>query len=623
MIRRAVRHTLIGLAAATIGASVAAPAAAQTIDTLRVASALEWPLFVTHAPGEPYFIYIVLKRGRIIRQDLRTGAQTDFINLDPVIVNPTSVSDERGLLGLAFHPNYATNGYFWVYYVSNAATNVVARYQRSAVGIGNPASAQITVNIADPFTNHNGGWMGFKPADTQGYLYFVDGDGGSGNDPNQNGQNLNTLLGKMVRIDIDGLDNIPGNADDGATFYTSPPTNPFVGVAGLDEIWAYGLRNPWRNSFDRLNGALYIGDVGQITVEEHNFQSTSSTGGQNYGWRCYEGNINTGLCGVLPVGPVFPFHTYPRADGISTTGGYVYRGCAIPAVYGQYFFSDFGSARIWTYGGTSATANPTGPLTDRTADASPPIGGGSVSSVASFGEDAFGEMYIMRHSTASGEVFRIVPQGNPDLDCNNNNVADCGELALGLVADCNGNSVIDSCDIAANASLDCNTNALIDSCEIAANAALDCDSNTVLDSCQIAANPALDCNANSALDSCEIAGNPALDCNADNALDACQIAANPALDCDGNLQLDSCQIAANPALNDCNGNLMLDACEMIPGDANNDRTVNFADITSVLANFGNVYLPGVLNGPGDANRDGVVNFADITAVLANFGRVCP
>lgn len=612
--------TAILAAAASVG--VATPAGAQTIDTLRVASALEWPLFVTHAPGEPYFIYIVLKRGRVIRQDLRTGAQTDFINLDAVIVNPGSVSDERGLLGLAFHPNYATNGYFWVYYVSNAATNIVARYQRSAVGVGNPASAQITVTIADPFTNHNGGWMGFKPGDTQGYLYFVDGDGGSGNDPNGNGQNLNTLLGKMVRIDIDGLDNIPGNGDDGPTFYTSPPSNPFFGaIPGLDEIWAYGLRNPWRNSFDRLNGALYIGDVGQNAIEEHDFQSTSSLGGENYGWRCFEGNSNTGLCGVLPVGTVFPFHTYDHSVGVSTTGGYVYRGCAIPAVFGQYFFSDFGSGRVWSFGGTSATLNPTGPLTDRTADASPPIGGGAVASVASFGEDAFGEMYIVRHSTASGEVFRIIPNGNPDLDCDNNNVADCGELALGLVADCNGNNTIDTCEIAANPSLDCDANSAIDSCEIAANPALDCDGNSALDSCQIAANPALDCDTDTVLDSCEIAANPALDCDSNSVLDACQIAANPALDCDANTQIDSCEIAANPAL-DCNGSGRLDACEMCLGDSDNDHDRDFADLTAALAAFGTNY-GACLVGLGDSDKNGSVNFGDITTTLGTFAMPCP
>lgn len=620
MMKNQVRALIAGVALGALGC-VAAPASAQVFDTLRVASALEWPLFVTHAPGEPYYIYITLKRGRIIRQDLRTGAQTDFINLDSVIVNPTGVSDERGLLGLAFHPNYATNGYFFVYYVSNASTNIVARYRRLSPGVGDPASGQTMITISDPFTNHNGGWMGFKPGDTQGYLYFVDGDGGSGNDPNQNGQNLNTLLGKMCRIDVDGLDNIPGNGDDGVTFYTNPPTNPFVGIAGNDEIWAYGLRNPWRNSFDRLNGALYIADVGQNAIEEINFQSTSSAGGQNYGWRCYEGNNNTGLCGSLPPGVTFPFHTYDHGQGVSISGGYVYRGCTIPALYGLYFFSDFGTARVWTYGGTSATANPTGPLTDRTADASPPIGGGSIASVASFGEDAFGELYIIRHSTTAGEVFRFVPPGNVITDCNGNNVSDCAELSIGAAADCNANNLIDTCEIAGNPALDCDADTQLDSCQIAANPALDCDGNTQLDSCQIAANPALDCDGNLQLDSCQIAANPALDCDGNTQLDSCQIAANPALDCDANTQLDSCEIAANPFL-DCNSTSFLDACEMCQGDADNDGDIDFSDITAELSTFGAVYTP-CLVGFGDGDKNGSVNFADITATLSQFGNPCP
>lgn len=584
MTSRISRVTAAVIAASCALATSAAPASAQTIDTIRVASALEWPLYVTHAPGEPYFIYIVLKRGRIIRQDLRTGAQTTFIDLDPVVVNPSGVSDERGLLGLAFHPGYASNGYFFVYYTSNSSTQVVARYRRLSPGVGDPASATILMNMADFATNHNGGWIAFAPGDTEGYLYIATGDGGSANDPQQNGQNINTLLGAMLRIDIDGPDNIPGNADDGPTGYTSPPGNPFFGpIAGLDEIWAWGLRNPWRNSFDRANGAFYIADVGQGQWEEVNFQAAGAAGGQNYGWRCFEGNASTGLCGTLPTGTTFPFHVYSHAIGISVTGGYVYRGCAIPAIQGHYFYADYGTARVWSRSGASASASPTGAEVDRTADLSPPIGGGSIASLASFGEDAFGEMYLVRHSTAAGEVFRIVPPGNAITDCNGNNISDCGELALGIVADCDGNSVIDSC--------------------------------------QIALNPSLDCDVDGQLDSCQIAGEPGLDCDTNGQLDICQINANPALDCNSNGSLDSCEIAANPSL-DCNNDSILDACQMCFGDADLDRDRDFADITVVLANFGANY--GLCTvGLGDADKNGVVNFADATAVLANFNQPCP
>jgi glucose/arabinose dehydrogenase len=573
---RSVRRLLAACAAAAVSVAAVPAADAQVLDTLRIASALEWPLYVTHAPGEPYHIYIVLKRGRIIRHDLRDNTQTTFIDLDPVVVNPSGVNDERGLLGLAFDPNYATNGRFYVNYYSNSATTVIARYTASG-GVGNPASAVTLLSFSQPFTNHNGGWMGFGP---DGFLYIASGDGGSSGDPGDRGQNINNILGKMLRIDVNGTNGSTGN-------YGNPASNPFAGATpGLDEIWAYGLRNPWRSSFDRLTGAFYIADVGQNAWEEINFQAAGAAGGQNYGWRCYEGNVvfnNTGLCNPLPAGVVFPFHVYGRLLGVSITGGYVYRGCAIPAVYGEYFFGDFGTARVWSFAGASASAPPAGGLTDRSLDLSPPIGGGSISAIASFGEDAFGEMYIVRHSTTAGEVFRIVPQGNAITDCNGNNISDCGEIALGLVPDCNNNGVIDSCEIAADPSLDCDSNGVIDSCEIAADPSLDCDNNGVLDACQIAANPLLDCNGNAVLDSCELAADPSLDCNSDG---------------------------------------LLDACQMCLGDANNDGVVNFTDLTDVLANFGNAYFP-CLVGPGDASKDGFVNFNDVTTVLGAFGTICP
>ncbi|MDX2115877.1 MAG: PQQ-dependent sugar dehydrogenase [Planctomycetota bacterium] len=571
--RAATRLLTVAASAAMLTAVSADTASAQTLDTVRIASGLPLPLYVTHAPGEPYYIYFLQKQGLIRRLDLRTNAITTFIDLNPVVLDVSTVNDERGLLGLAFHPGYEQNGYFFVYYTSTSGTQVVARYQRSIPGVGNPGSATIVLNMADPFSNHNGGWMAFAPNDTQGFLYISTGDGGSGGDPNQAGQNLNTLLGKMLRIDVDGADNTPGNDDDDGVIgsanapYTNPPTNPFVGITGLDEIWAYGLRNAWRSSFDRATGALYIADVGQSAWEELNFQPANSAGGQNYGWRCYEGNVvfnSTGTCSPLPTNVTFPFHVYPRSAGISVTGGYVYRGCAIPAIQGHYFYADFGFASVWSRSGASANAAPTGAEVNRTTDLSPPIGGGSISSIASFGEDAFGELYIVRHSTSAGEIFRIVPQGNPDLDCNNNNVADCGELALGLVADCNNNSQLDSC-------------------EIAGNAGLDCDSNTLLDSCEITS--------------------------------------NPALDCDNNQQLDSCQIAADVNA-DCNANLVLDVCEACTGDANNDGVRNFSDITSVLGAFNTNYGLCIL-GEGDADHNGIVNFGDVTAVLGAFATNCP
>lgn len=604
------RHRALaaGLALAAGACGVSSSAQAQTLDTLRVASALPLPLYVTHAPGEPYFIYIVQKAGVIRRMDLRTGTLTNFIDLNPIVLNPSGVNDERGLLGLAFHPKFATNGTFFVYYTANAGQQVVARYTISSPGVGDAASGQIVLQMADPFSNHNGGWMAFKPGDTDGLLYISTGDGGSGNDPNNAGQTLTTLLGKTLRIDVDGPDNIINNTDDDAfpadatRLYTIPPSNPFVGVTGEDEIFFWGLRNPWRSSFDRDNGAMYIGDVGQNALEENNFIPAVTAGGQNFGWRCFEANNSTGLCGTNPSGTQFPWFSYGRTLGISTTGGYVYRGCAIPGLVGSYLLGDFGTANVWRATGASATLPPTGTPTLITSDLSPPIGGGSVSALASFGEDAFGELYIVRHSSASGEVFRIVPAGNAITDCNANNVSDCGEIRLGLVADCDNNGAIDSC-------------------QITSNPALDCDGNGALDSCQIAANPALDCDNNGVLDSCQLAADPTGDCDGDGGLDSCQIAANPALDCQPNNRLDTCDIAGGFST-DLNNNGIPDDCGPCPGDSNGDRFVNFSDVTTVLASFGATYEPGS-NGLGDANNDGNVEFSDITFLLANFGVNCP
>jgi glucose/arabinose dehydrogenase len=256
---------------------------ATTLTTERVASGLARPVYVTHAPCDYDRVFIVEARsgstGRIrildISQSPPVLLATPFLS-----INNVATGNEQGLLGLAFHPDYLSNGYFYVNYTraSDGAT-VIARYtvsgSPSSSNLANAASAFTIMTIAQPFTNHNGGWLQFGP---DGYLYIALGDGGNACDPSQNAQNLNSRLGKMLRIDVDG----------GSPF-VSPLDNPFVGVAGLDEIWAYGLRNPWRCDFDELTGDLYIADVGQFEVEEINFQPASSVGGENYGWDCMEG----------------------------------------------------------------------------------------------------------------------------------------------------------------------------------------------------------------------------------------------------------------------------------------------------------------------------------------------
>lgn len=346
---------------------------------------------------------------------------------------------------MAFHPEYANNGVFYVYYTaSGGGANTLAQFSVS----GNPDMANPTGTVLfstpDPFPNHNGGWIAFGP---DGYLYIAMGDGGSGNDPNGAGQNLNTMLGKVHRIDVDGADGIPANDDDdgildnGVNGYSSPPDNPFVGPAfGLDSIWAYGLRNPWRDSFDRLTGDLYIADVGQGAWEEINFQPGGSPGGANYGWRCMEGNHCTGLSGCTCNDPALtdPIHEYAHAGvNCSVTGGYVYRGCAIPDLQGVYFFADYCSNRIWSFRHNGGVTE----FTDRTAELIPDIG--SITQISSFGEDAYGELYIL---DLSGEVFKILPDAAP-VDCNANGRGDACDILSGVSTDINANAVPDECEV--------------------------------------------------------------------------------------------------------------------------------------------------------------------------------
>jgi len=331
-------------------------------------------------------IFIVEKTGRIKIVKWSTLLPTAFLDIHTKV----SGGGEQGLLGLAFHPDYANNGRFFVDYTDTTGDTVVAEYHVSAdANIADPAETVI-LHVAQPFANHNGGDVTFGP---DGYLYIALGDGGSGGDPQGNGQNTNTLLGKLLRIDVNN-----------ASPYSSPATNPFFGATpGLDEIWAYGLRNPWRFSFDRVNGDLYIADVGQDRYEEVDYQLASSLGGENYGWNIVEGN---GHCyspssGCNQSGLTAPILDYDHSQGCSITGGYVYRGCKMPDLRGTYFYGDYCTAFIRTLQVVSGAATN---LQDRTADLA--AGGGSINSISSFGEDARGELYIC---DLGGQVFKIVP----------------------------------------------------------------------------------------------------------------------------------------------------------------------------------------------------------------------
>jgi len=302
---------------------------AQSISLEEFATGFTAPVEIVNANDSRMFV--VQQNGIIkIVQPNGTVNSTNFLDISSKI----TYGGERGLLGLAFHPQYSTNGYFFVYYNDTSGNITVARYTRSSnADVADAATEKIILNQPKPFANHNGGSIHFAP---DGYLWIVTGDGGSGGDPNNNGQNKNSLLGKMLRLDI----NSTGP-------YNIPPDNPFVGADGADEIWAYGLRNAWKFNFDTVSGNVMIADVGQGQIEEINRMPLTQAG-INYGWRCYEGNdsYNTSGCAAQST-MTFPVAAYDHSGGkCSITGGYVYRGTQYPALQGKYIFADYCSTQI-------------------------------------------------------------------------------------------------------------------------------------------------------------------------------------------------------------------------------------------------------------------------------------
>lgn len=352
---------------------------AQTIGIQSYATGFSNPVEVVNAGDNRLFV--VQKTGaiKIVKPSGSAGVvnAANFLTLTTAtIIN----GDERGLLGLAFHPNYATNGYFYVNYTRTGdGATVVARYSVSAdPDVADAASGQVLLTVAQPFSNHNGGTLRFGP---DGYLYIGMGDGGSGGDPGNRAQDITENLGKMLRIDVDGP--FP---------YGIPPSNPFVGIAGNDEIWATGLRNPWKFSFNRLNGDLWIGDVGQGEVEEINQIASPLPVGLNFGWRCYEGNdeYDTSGCGAAAL-YTFPLIDYLQSetDGCAVTGGYYYTGSLYPNFNGKYIFGDYCLNKIFT-------------LTDAgVLTISPAIPG--LNGLTTFGQDINGELYVIGGTT----LYRI------------------------------------------------------------------------------------------------------------------------------------------------------------------------------------------------------------------------
>jgi glucose/arabinose dehydrogenase len=365
-----------------------------TIQLQQVAFGFSSPVTVTNAGDGSGRLFIVQQTGEIRILINGTVLPIPFLDISDLV----GCCGEQGLLGLAFHPDYADNGFFYVDYTDNAGDTVVARYTVSAKdpNVADPASAYTILTQDQPFSNHNGGQLAFG---ADGYLYIALGDGGSGGDPQDNGQSLRTWLGKILRVNING-DDFPGDPNRN---YAVPPDNPFVGNPdALDEIWAYGVRNPWRFSFDRLTGDLFIGDVGQITREEIDFQPAASPGGENYGWDVLEGtfcheDIPPGSCNqFLNGGSTLPVLEYSHGLGCSVTGGYRYRGQLYPQLNGIYFYSDLCSGTIW------------GAIQDDDIWVSQDLLHSGLT-VTTFGEDESGELYIANYS--GGTLYQIVGEG--------------------------------------------------------------------------------------------------------------------------------------------------------------------------------------------------------------------
>ena len=352
--------------------------AQSTLDLELVVSGLERPVGLVDADDGSGRIFVIEQGGKI--RVISGGSLLE----DPLLDLSAAISccGERGLLGLAFHPDYTTNGFFFVNYTAGNGDTVISRFAVSPED-SNRADADSEMEILrfdQPFSNHNGGHLAFGP---DGYLYIATGDGGSGGDPQNNGQDLNTLLGKILRLDVDG-----GSAG-------IPPDNPFASTAtARSEIWAYGLRNPWRFSFDRKTGDLFIADVGQNAIEEIDFQPAASTGGENYGWRLKEGsrcfNPSSNCDDESLVDPIIE---YSHSLGCSVTGGFRYRGKQSAALEGVYVFGDYCSGTIW-----GATPNGDGTWSRR-------VLAETDLQIASFGEDTDGNLYVV---DLSGSIYRLV-----------------------------------------------------------------------------------------------------------------------------------------------------------------------------------------------------------------------
>jgi glucose/arabinose dehydrogenase len=350
-----------------------------SLRAVQVASGLSNPLYLT-APAGDDRLFVVEQSGRV--QIIKGGVvlPQPFLDVTARVLS----GGERGLLSIAFHPLYATNGYVYVSYTDLAGDTRIERYsvRPTSADAADPTSAQLILSVAQPYANHNGGLVVFGP---DGMFYVGLGDGGSGGDPQNNGQNRGTLLGKLLRLDVDG-----------GTPYAIPAGNPFIGQAGArPEIWALGLRNPWRFAFDRVSGLLYVADVGQNQWEEISVVAANRPG-VNYGWRILEGSQCYAAATCNTQGLERPVVEYSHDDGCSITGGLSYRGSLVPAIVGHYFYSDYctGFLRSFRYENGQA-------VDERSWDV------GDLGSVLSFGEDGAGELYVLSVLSGNGRVYRL------------------------------------------------------------------------------------------------------------------------------------------------------------------------------------------------------------------------
>jgi glucose/arabinose dehydrogenase len=363
------------------------------IATKQVATGFERPIWAGVPKGIDGKLWVMEQAGTVWIVDQATGEREK----EPFLEIKSEVSregNEEGLLGLAFAADFATTGRYYVNLTDKDQHTRIVRFISKDQKTTDPKSAEVLLKYQQDFRNHNGGWIAFGP---DGYLYIANGDGGSANDPKQRAQDLDSLLGKILRIDVSP-----------ETGYKVPADNPFVGnKAGKPEIWAYGVRNPWRNSFDRETGDFWMADVGQGLWEEINFMPKDKGNGANYGWRLREGHIATpakDVGGDAPKDAIEPIYVYPHGggknEGISVTGGYVYRGEKIKELKGRYIFADYQNPRIWSIKQDAGEADG---FIDHT-DALQPEGG-RINLISSFAEDNDGELYIIDHT---GPIYQII-----------------------------------------------------------------------------------------------------------------------------------------------------------------------------------------------------------------------